>query len=198
MRPYHRKLSVEPIRVLVRHADAGQRTAWNGHDGLRELTRLGHAQADDVAARIGGMPILRVLASPALRCQQTVMPLANELCVRVERCSLLARDADPDDLLRFLQLPETENAVLCTHRETLLRLFELLVDDDPLRVVAGTEPMLMASAWLLQGGAGGPYRLRYVRPPSTAFSSAASSSTADDADHGSGPKTEHRGAPAPG
>jgi hypothetical protein len=131
------------------------------------------------------------------------MPLANELCVRVERCSLLARDADADDLLRFLQLPETENAVLCTHRETLLGLFELLVDGDPLRLVAGTEPMPMAAAWLLQGGAGGPYRLRYVRPPSTASSfagssSVGSSSTADDADHGSGPKTEHRGAPAPG
>ena len=190
MRPYHRKLSIEPTRVLVRHADAGRREAWAGDDGLRELTRIGHKQADDLAVRIGGMPILRVLSSPALRCQQTVTPLANELSIRVELCSLLGPDADPDRLLRFLQAAETENAVVCTHRETLIGLFDRLMPGGPAEV-AGAAPMAMAAAWILQGGAGGPHRLRHLHRPSP-------SSTEDDARLGGATKTEQTSAPTPG
>jgi phosphohistidine phosphatase SixA len=40
----------QPFRVLIRHADAGSRAAWVGHDEWRGLTELGCAQAEESAA----------------------------------------------------------------------------------------------------------------------------------------------------
>jgi len=69
---------------LVRHAHAGDRSRWNGDDAERPLSARGRDQADAVAQALRGAPIVRVLSSPALRCQQTVGPLAHLLGLEVE------------------------------------------------------------------------------------------------------------------
>ena len=163
MRPFHRKLRREPMRVLLRHADAGVRGRSAGPDEWRGLTSVGHMQAQALVGRLGGLPIARLLSSPAQRCRQTVMPLARELAVEVEPCRLLSDGADPVELLRFLEAPETENALLCTHRETLLGVFALLAAVGP-RLIEGVAPMRMAAAWTLHGPVGAPARLRHLRP----------------------------------
>lgn len=155
-----------PFRLLVRHADAGVRAEWKGADDWRVLSPLGRAQAEEVAARVGHVPILRVLSSPALRCRQTVVPLTRNLVLEVESRSELAIDADPHQLIRFLRDPETEAAVLCTHRETLERLFAQLVQGRMV-VPGGAPTMEMAAAWLLLGNLGditGELRYLPARP----------------------------------
>jgi len=155
------QLCGEPTRVLLRHADAGTCRPWTGSDDWRGLTSLGHAQAGELAARLEGQPVRRVLSSPSLRCRQTVVPLAREVGLEVEPCRLLAVDAEPLQLARLLLAEDTVNAVLCTHRETLLGVFSYLARSGS-RFVEGITDMEMAAAWILYGGRETPTRLRYL------------------------------------
>lgn len=77
--------------ILVRHAQP----AWTAPDGTGRndpgLTELGHAQAKLVAERLGDSEQLpgrgdvdRLLASPAVRAQETVAPIAASLGLEVE------------------------------------------------------------------------------------------------------------------
>ena len=99
-----------PLRLLLRHADAGIRGESKGADEWRALSPLGWVQAEEVAARVGDLPILCIMSSPSLRCRQTVVPLARRLALDIEPCSELAVDADPGQLVRFLRDPQTEAA----------------------------------------------------------------------------------------
>jgi 8-oxo-dGTP diphosphatase len=160
-----------PVRVLLRHADAGVRSQWPGHDGWRGLSPRGWEQAEEVAGRLGGMPLLRVLSSPALRCRQTVVPLARGLMLDVEPVPELAVDVDADRLLTVLRDPDTASAVLCTHRETLEAFFKDLALARTVVPAVGP-PMEMAAAWLLRGVVGekrGGVQLRYLPAQRLAF-----------------------------
>jgi 8-oxo-dGTP diphosphatase len=164
-RPYHRKLHREPMRLLLRHADAARRQRASGPDQWWGLTALGHAQAQEIADGLGGMPILRVLSSPVLACRQTVLPLARDLGLEVEAFPQLGADADPAHAVELLRQAETENTVLCTHRETLAGVFGLLAAADH-RLADGAEPIPPAAAWALYGGPDRPVRLRpHLRTP---------------------------------
>ncbi|GAB3489609.1 histidine phosphatase family protein [Amycolatopsis cihanbeyliensis] len=48
------------------------------------LTDLGHSQAEALAERLSGEPIVAVYASPAVRAQQTAAPLATTLDLEVQ------------------------------------------------------------------------------------------------------------------
>jgi phosphohistidine phosphatase SixA/8-oxo-dGTP pyrophosphatase MutT (NUDIX family) len=72
------------VLIVVRHAKAGKRSEWDGTDALRPLVRAGRAQARAIAAFVGEFAPTRVLAADALRCVQTVTPLAERLDVEVE------------------------------------------------------------------------------------------------------------------
>ena len=138
------------MRVLLRHADAGVRTEPGAADEWRGLTELGHAQAEEVAGRLRSVSLLRVLSSPSLRCRQTVVPLARTLGVDVEPRRELAVDAGRRGLAWFVSDPETEATVLCTHRETLEKLFADLALSG-ITVPASGPPMEKAAAWLVLG-----------------------------------------------
>ena len=153
----------EPVRVLLRHADAGLKSDWPGPDDWRGLTEVGHDQARAVVAMLGDLPIQCILSSPALRCRQTVVPLARARGLDIEPCWQLNRTDEPVDVLGLLADQDTEGAVLCTHRETLEAVFSQLVWSCDAVARAG-DPMDKAAAWLLRGTVGGarPARLEYV------------------------------------
>jgi phosphohistidine phosphatase SixA len=143
-----------PIRVLLRHADAGLRSAWSGPDEWRGLTEAGDAQAAAVPARLRSLPILRILSSPSLRCRQTVVPIARELSVDVEPCWQLGPHVELRDLLRLLGDPETNSALLCTHRETLQLLSAHLAEVGWAQDGESISAMPMGAAWILCGTVG--------------------------------------------
>jgi len=154
------------FRVLLRHADAGIRAESSQPDAWRGLSPLGWRQATAVIGRLRGVSVVRVFASPALRCRQSVVPLARSLSADVEPRAELAIDADPHRLMEFLRSAETESAVLCTHRETLDRLFALVMltggQDQP---VDGSAPMTKAALWAIgAGGRAGLPEIRYLSP----------------------------------
>jgi phosphohistidine phosphatase SixA len=153
----------EPVRVLLRHADAGLKSEWPGPDDWRGLTELGHDQARAVVGMLGDLPIQRILSSPSLRCRQTVVPLARARELDVEPLWQLGRNTEPVDVLALLADPDTAAAVVCTHRETLQAVFSLLSWSGDAVARAG-DPMEKAAAWILRGTVGSerPARLEYL------------------------------------
>jgi phosphohistidine phosphatase SixA len=152
-----------PLRLLVRSAETAVPVGCCGHDADRGLTDVGLRQADRLVLRLRSHSIRRVLSSPALRCRQTVAPLAIEAGLEVERCRLLGPDADAVTLARFLRDADTSNALLCTHLSTLVDLFMMYATAPP-RFIAGIAPMRPAALWTLQDDGDAPPRVRYLPP----------------------------------
>src|SRR4051812_27359493 len=97
-----KSLAAEPVRVLVRHADAGLRSAWRGADEWRGLTTIGHQQSRALAGMLADLTVLRILSSPSLRCRQTVVPLALASGLDVEPCWQLGPYVKAEDALGLL------------------------------------------------------------------------------------------------
>jgi hypothetical protein len=90
---------------LIRHAHAGNKHQWPGRDGDRPLSEPGHQEAQGLLARLRDYPITRIMASPALRCQQTVEPLSQRRAVPIELVDALSVDAPPVRLLQLVTDP---------------------------------------------------------------------------------------------
>lgn len=149
---------------LVRHADAKSRANWPTEDELRPLSKKGEAQAKGLVSQLEGASISRVLSSPAVRCMNTVEPLAAKHGVKVEQSDLLLEGADGGaayDLLRRVA-DENGDAVLCTHGDLIPELLRianrdgLAFDDEP-RWPKG-------STWAIDGNGDGLTRARYLAP----------------------------------
>jgi 8-oxo-dGTP diphosphatase len=98
--------------------------------------------------RLEDYPVERILCSPTVRCQQTVQPLARDRLLRIEPLTALGVDANPSEILELFWDRRLRNAVLCTHGETIGRLFAQLAGQG----LVAPEPLVWpkGSAWLLQ------------------------------------------------
>ncbi|HKF78275.1 MAG TPA: histidine phosphatase family protein [Candidatus Dormibacteraeota bacterium] len=110
---------------LVREADAGGRSAWPGPDRLRPLTTGGWRQARELADRLDGAEIDRIVASPWLRCQQSVVPLAEAHDLPIETEPALGQIASVDRALRLVT-GTADLTVFATHADLVLALIERL------------------------------------------------------------------------
>jgi 8-oxo-dGTP diphosphatase len=68
---------------LLPHVDAGDRTRWTGDQDERPLSDLGRRQAAALVEALAAAPVDALYSSPALRCRQTLAPLAERLGLRV-------------------------------------------------------------------------------------------------------------------
>lgn len=111
---------------LVRHAHAGDKSAWRAADELRPLSPRGWQESAGIVRRLGGFDLTAALASPALRCVQTVEELADERGLPLEIDDRLRRDADPAEILELAADEAYDRAVLCTHGELIGAVLALL------------------------------------------------------------------------
>jgi broad specificity phosphatase PhoE len=151
------------VRVfLVRHAKAQKRPDWRGPDVHRPLTAGGRRQAFGFAKSLDGTRVRRIVSSPALRCRQTVAPLAFETGVPLEVDARLFEGKGAEGALALLQKLPDGTAVLSSHGDVIPELLGRLeaagVDvDDKLRCAKG-------SAWLLEGPGRDIARATYLPP----------------------------------
>lgn len=151
------------VLVLIRHADAGDRQAWQDHDSRRPLSEKGRRQAQALAADLARTRLERVLASPAERCQQTVEPLARARKLEIERSDALAEGAPFADTLALIRDLAGTQAALCTHGDVVENVVGWLRD---LGVVDGDRrPLRKAGVWLLGESAGEVTSARRLPPP---------------------------------
>ena len=62
---------------LIAHVDAGDRRTWEGDQDERPLSELGRRQAQRFTELLAVAPVDSLFSSPALRCRQTIEPLAT-------------------------------------------------------------------------------------------------------------------------
>ena len=129
--------------ILWRHAEA-EDAAEGQEDLARALTPRGEKQAFRVAGWLDRqLPEgTRVLSSPALRCEQTVLALGRKFKLRDE----LGPEATTATLLQAAQWPDAKQAVLLVGHQPVLgeTLAQLL------GVQGGSLPVRKGAAWWLR------------------------------------------------
>jgi len=109
-------------QLVVRHAKAGHRRRWEGDDRLRPLDDKGWRQAEGLVEALSLYQVTRLASSGAIRCVQTLEPLAEALRLEIEPRSELQEGATRDQALA-LMAELGDGAVLCTHGDILEYLF---------------------------------------------------------------------------
>jgi broad specificity phosphatase PhoE len=147
---------------LVRHADAGVRPGWSGPDDLRPLTGRGRAQAERLADALDDVPLDQVLSSPALRCSESVTPLAERRGLSVAGHPALAEDVAVEDAWALLEELAATEAVLCSHGNVIGALLDRL-HRRGVHLVADAWTCKKGSIWTLESEPGGGFRRACLR-----------------------------------
>ena len=116
--------------VVLRHASAVSRAAWDGAEEDRPLTPAGTAQAEALVPLLAAFGVDALVTSPWERCAATVTPYAQQAGVVPELAPALTEDAFRDDpaaarglaaqLLADAAASDVVGATaLCTHRPVL-------------------------------------------------------------------------------
>ena len=146
---------------LVRHAKAGDRTRWEGDDALRPLSPAGLAQARALVEVLREAPVDGVRSSPAVRCRQTVEPLAEARGLAVEDCEALAEGGGLAEALAVVV--SGADLVLCSHGDVIGLVLDHLVH---LRVLHHRDLVCeKGSGWALEVRGGRVRGARYIPPP---------------------------------
>ncbi|MCI1019627.1 NUDIX hydrolase [Microbacterium sp. C5A9] len=110
--------------IALRHAKALARSDWDGSDASRPLTDRGREQAASIVGPLRAFGIRKIVTSDAVRCVQTVTPLAKALDRKISKTALISQDAweEGDDDLRSVigrRVRSGKPAVLCSHGPVL-------------------------------------------------------------------------------
>jgi 8-oxo-(d)GTP phosphatase len=141
------------MRVLVlRHATAGDRDDWDGDDRLRPLDEQGRAQADALASTLAELGTQALYSSPALRCVQSLEPVAALLGLSIETRAELDESGRRQDVLELLEGVAAPVPTLCTHGEVTEEL------------LPGRE-CEKGAIWVLDVDDGAVREERYLPPP---------------------------------
>jgi phosphohistidine phosphatase len=121
--------------IIWRHAEAEDEVQGQD-DSQRALTARGEKQAARMARWLERVlpEGARILCSPALRCEQTVLPLGRKYRLRAE----LAQGGTPEQLLEAVGWPDARQPVLVVGHQPALgqaiaRLLGLQHDSCPVR-----------------------------------------------------------------
>lgn len=137
--------------LVVRHAHALDRSDWDGPDQQRPLSDKGFRQAAALDTSLDPQGITRVVSSPAIRCRQTIEPLAAKSSVDVEEDdSLQEGEPGADALQRWSVVAAAmpaEDVVVCSHGDVI----EGVIDELARRGVdVGPKPRFQkGSTWVI-------------------------------------------------
>jgi 8-oxo-dGTP diphosphatase len=148
---------------LIRHAKAGDRTEWSGADRSRPLSKAGHRQAKALVHVLSGRIIERILSSPAVRCVDTVRPLADQRGLPIEPRDELLEGASLSGLLGLLDELRSSGSVLCGHGDLIPAAVEHLEGKG--MVIGSDRGWKKGSVWALEHEAGLIVRATYIPPP---------------------------------
>jgi 8-oxo-(d)GTP phosphatase len=110
--------------VLLRHGKAVAQDDWDGPDAGRPLQRRGEQQSERVAPALQAFGPKKLITSDAVRCVDTVKPLAALLGKKVRKTAAISQDAyesGSDEVREVVRkrLQKRVSAVLCSHGPVL-------------------------------------------------------------------------------
>jgi 8-oxo-dGTP diphosphatase len=127
------------------------------------LSLHGQKQAEGLISIASGLaPVTRVLSSPFVRCQQTMVPLANAVGVKVEEAEDLV-EGQNSLAVALVRMLAGQDLAVCTHGDVVAEILVALADED--RVDLGANPrQAKGSIWVLEGTNGSFSSARYFPP----------------------------------
>lgn len=160
------------VLLLVRHARAGSRSAWDGADEDRPLSGTGRAEVERLTPFLALFGPQRVHSAPSLRCRATVEPLAQQRGVPVVDEPLLAEAGYSRDraggLARLREIVAQPGvAVVCSQGGVIPDALGDLLAGTELAAQVGlpheSPPARKASTWVVGIRAGHPVFADYYR-----------------------------------
>ncbi|MEE3354002.1 MAG: phosphoglycerate mutase family protein [Actinomycetota bacterium] len=142
--------------LLVRHGSAGDPYHWSGDDADRPLDASGRDQADRLPDAVGpvlsGRPLAAIRSSRALRCIQTVSPLATRhgLAASTDPALFEGGSSPTTELVRRLAArreADRQVVVLCSHSDVIPEVVRDVVADGA--GLTGGRGCAYASVWEL-------------------------------------------------
>jgi 8-oxo-dGTP diphosphatase len=117
--------------VVVRHAAAVKRNAWDGTEATRPLTDVGRRQAAALVTELSAFGVTRLVSSEWLRCVATVEPYAAAGGVRAVASPVLteaAHEGSPAHVAALVaeNLATDRDVAICTHRPVLPTVLDVL------------------------------------------------------------------------
>lgn len=113
--------------VLLRHGKAVQQSDWDGPDAKRPLQSRGVLQSERVAPALQAYAPKKLITSDAVRCADTMKPLAKLIDKKVKKNAAISQDAYENGEAAVRQVVEKRlskrvAAVLCSHGPVLPEL----------------------------------------------------------------------------
>ena len=151
---------------LVRHAAAGDRSAWQEDDRTRPLTKRGQRQAEAISSMLAPYGVDAVFSSPFIRCRQTVEPLAESAGLQVTDFDRLAEGARDKETLEWLLTMGGKHIVACSHGDVIPGVIRRLdAMGVPLYSPNGVFDVKKGSIWTLALEANRVVSATYTPPP---------------------------------
>lgn len=118
--------------VLLRHAKAVKRSEWDGDDGDRPLDVYGQTQAKRFLPSYLPFAIAEIHTSDAIRCMETVEPMARALDIQTIISSDLSEyrhETHKESALDYAQglMESGKSAIICSHNPILPKLLKKLI-----------------------------------------------------------------------
>lgn len=118
--------------VLLRHAKAVKRSEWDGDDGDRPLDVYGQTQAKRLLPTFLPFAISEIHSSDAIRCMETVEPMARALDLHTVVASDLSEyrhETHKESALDYAQglMDSGKSAIICSHNPILPKLLKKLI-----------------------------------------------------------------------
>jgi 8-oxo-dGTP diphosphatase len=147
---YNALPEVTGVVALVRHALAGTREDWPGPDDDRPLDENGRRDAANAAEVLAHLRPARLISAPALRCRETMQPVAALIGATVEIDDRFAEQGDPDEAAKAIRAIalDVPAAIVCSQGGLIRPLLA--------RLRGGREPETpKGAAWILSHTYGG-------------------------------------------
>jgi broad specificity phosphatase PhoE len=146
---------------VVRHAHAGDPSAWTLDDDLRPLSERGIGQAERLVGVLAVPRPAVVYSSPSLRCLATVLPLARYLSLPLTTLPELYEGGGAEALIDRLA-GEASPVVACTHGDILADLLSLLLSRG---ITLPSQRTEKGSTWTVEVSDGAISSARYASAP---------------------------------
>ena len=131
---------------LVRHAHALNRHEWAHDDIERPLAERGFLQAQALIDLLGDKGISRLLTSPAVRCRQTLDPLAAHLGLPIDEAPELLEGSSVTGARALLDAVAGADVALCSHGDVIPDVVHQLMAEG---MDANSRDTKKGSTWVL-------------------------------------------------
>ncbi len=154
--------AITAVTALVRHAHAGKRSEFEGHDALRPIDEQGRDEARTLGLVVSLVAPRRLFAATPLRCKQTLEPLAERLRLPLVTDGAFAEPTEVDDVparaklaaARLTEFRDGPRAAVCSQGKVIPSILALLdgaEDPEPYKTPKGTGWILTWSGDRLLG-----------------------------------------------